>query len=128
MISSIALFGEAEKGMFQKGYLLNNLPELFAKLGQTPKESKGIELAIQLLLHKKTILFFRVHEEGFSKNDYIQGLKELARKEKVGTIDAIYLPGVGDAEIIDQAQPLCYLHKSLVVITEKDFYDYSTNC
>jgi len=57
----------------------------------------------------------------------MQGLKELARKGKIGTIDAICLPGVGDTEIIDQTEPLCYLHKSIVITTEKDFYDYLTN-
>lgn len=126
MRSSIALFGEAEKGMFQKAYLLDNLPMLVDTLGQAPANSRGLEFAIQALLYKRLILYFRVEEEGFSKNDYMQGLKELARKEKVGAVDAIYLPGVGDREIIDQTEPLCYLHKSIVITTEKDFYDYLT--
>lgn len=126
MRSSIALFGEAEKGMFQKAYLLDSLPMLIDTLGQAPIDSRGLELAIQALLYKKLILFFRVQEEGYSKNDYMQGLKELARKGIVGAIDAICLPGVGDREIIDQTVPLCYLHKSIVITTEKDFYDYLT--
>ena len=126
MRSSIALFGEAEKGMFNKAYFLKNLPELFDTLGQAPIESRGIELAVQALLIGKPILYYRVKEEGYSKNDYMQGLKELARKEKVGQIDAIFLPGVGDKEITDQTVPLCYLHKSVVITTEKDCYDYFT--
>jgi len=127
MESSIALFGESEKGMFQKPYLLESLSELIDTIGQGPGESRGLDCAVQALLLDKSILFFRVREEGYSKNDYIQGLKELARKEKIGTIDAICLPGVGDREILDQTEPLCYLHKSIVITTEKDFYDYLTN-
>lgn len=127
MKSSIALFGEAEKGVFQKPYFPQSLPELIDTFGLPPEASQGLDFAVQALMYQRGVIYFRVEEEGFSKNDYMMGFKKISQKEKIGKIDAICLPGVGDAEIIEKVEPLCHLHKSFIILTEKDFYDYLTN-
>jgi hypothetical protein len=124
----IALFGEAEKGSYNKPYFLHSLLELVDTLGLPPGESKGLDFAVQALMFEKGIIYFRVEEEGFSNTDYIMGYKKLSQKEKIGFVDAICLPGVGKEEIIRGAQDLCYQYKSVIVLTEKDFYDYLTTC
>lgn len=121
----IALFGEAEKGQFKKPYILKELPQLVDFLGNPPIESEGLFFAIQALLYKREIIYFRVEEEGFSKADYILGLKYL--KENVKQVNALCLPGVGDIEILDASHPVCEHHKSHLITTEKDLYDYLTS-
>ena len=34
------------------------------------------------------------------------------------------MPGVGDHEIINAAIPVCDQHRSLIILDEKDLYDY----
>ena len=94
-------------------------------LGHPPAESQGISYAVQALLYKKELIFFRVKEEGFSSQDYMRGLKIL-KKKATSSLTAICMPGVGDATIIDSSQTVCQIHKSFLIITEKDLYDYLT--
>lgn len=124
MKPTVFLFGEAEKGEFGIPLICQSLPELCDTLGNPPEESQGIFYAVQALLYSKQLLFCRVQEEGFSIRDYIKGL-ELMRTEKWGPqLQAIVIPGVGDEEIVDAAISLCTIHNSLLVLTEKDLYDY----
>ncbi|HSW72733.1 MAG TPA: hypothetical protein VLG44_04945 [Chlamydiales bacterium] len=122
---TIATFGEAERGEYHLPYLIKALGQLVETLGNPPKESEGLHYAVQTLLFKQHLLYFRVQEEGFSVKDYLVGLKIL-EKADIGHIDAICLPGVGDSAIIHAAHPVCKLHKSLIIMNEKDLYDYLT--
>lgn len=123
----IALFGEAQKGDFQAAYLCKSVEELAHHLGEPPNtESKGISYAIQALLYKRDVIFFRVHEEGFSTQDYLRGLSLLENRKLVPSVTAICLPGVGNTQIIDATAPICQLHRSFLILTEKDLYDYLT--
>lgn len=123
---TVALFGEAEKGDFQTGYLCRSLPQLVEYLGNPPPDSNGLFFAIQALLFNRHILFFRVKEEGFSQQDYFEGLRVLQKQEIIPHIEAIGLPGVGDTEIIHAATPLCKLYHSILLTTESDLFDYLT--
>lgn len=124
MRHTVALFGESEKGQFKKPYILHELPELIDLLGHPPEESEGIVFAIQALLYKREVIYFRVKEEGFSRGDYIVGFKHL---ETLKQLNALCLPGVGDAEILEASQHLCELHKSHIISTQKDLFDYLTS-
>ncbi len=126
MRQTIFLFGEAEKGDFCTPLLCKSLPQLVDLFGHPPAESQGISYAVQALLYKKELIFFRVKEEGFSSQDYMRGLKILKKKEATSSLTAICMPGVGDATIIDSSQTVCQIHKSFLIITEKDLYDYLT--
>lgn len=127
MKSKIFLFGEAEKGEFGNPIACRSLPELFEALGNPPTESLGISYAIQTLHYQEDLLFCRVQEEGFSVGDYLKGFSVLRKKDLHHPVQAIVIPGVGDAKIIEAATDVCSLHKSLLVLTEKDLYDYLTN-
>ena len=118
-----AIFGEAEKGRFSTPYFFNSLPPLLEKIGNPPPFSQGLYFAIQTILLNHAAFFFRVKEEGFAPFDYQKGFKFL-QEEKV---DAICIPGVGDDEIIKTAKKICDIQKSVLIITEKDLYDYLTN-
>jgi hypothetical protein len=120
----VALFGEAEKGQFHIPYYLKELPQLVDLLGHPPLESEGLFFAIQSLLFKRELIFFRVENEGFSVADYFNGLKVLENKEKIKRLHAICLPGVGDAKLLKASQSVCELHRSFLITTEKDLYDY----
>ena len=122
----VALFGEAEKGQCKKAYIVRELPQLIDVLGNPPPESEGLFFAIQALLFEREIIYFRVEEEGFSKADYFCGLKYLKNKDKVKQVHAVCMPGVGDKEILDATHPVCELHKSHLITTQKDLYDYLT--
>lgn len=123
MRHTVALFGESEKGQFKKPYILHELPQLVDLLGNPPPESEGLFFAIQALLYKREIIYFRVQEEGFSRSDYLAGFKHL---EKVKKLNALCLPGVGDMEILQASNPLCEIHKSPIISTQKDLFDYLT--
>lgn len=127
MRHTIFLFGEAEKGDFCTPLICKSLPQLADTLGNPPEESLGILYAVQALLYERELIFFRVKEEGFSTQDYMRGLKLLQNKEITPHLAAICMPGVGDVEIIDATNPVCSLHKSSLIITEKDLYDYLTS-
>lgn len=123
----IALFGEAEKGQYSTAYLLHTLPELVEFLGHPPPDTLGLFCAVQALLYKRDLLFFRVQEEGFSYNDYIEGLHLMEKEPKVLPITAVCLPGVGDAKIIDAMTDFCSVHHSVMITREADLFDYLTN-
>jgi hypothetical protein len=123
----IALFGEAEKGEYRTAYLLHSLPQLVEYLGNPPPESQGLYCAVQALLYKRYLLFFRVQEEGFSYQDYIEGLQVMERGDpQVLPINAICLPGVGDSKIINAMTPFCLARHSVMITSEADLFDYLT--
>jgi len=125
---TVALFGEAEKGEFHTPYYCKTLDQLCHFFGEPPsRDSRGLEFAIQALLYKRGVIYFRVHEEGFSLPDYMRGLNSLENKDLFPKISAIGLPGVGDGEIIEATSPICYLHKSFLIFSEGDLYDYLTH-
>lgn len=126
MKPTVFLFGEAQKGDFCKPYLCKSLSQLADTFGHPPMDTMGLFFAIQTLLFEKELIFFRVKEEGFSLDEYKKGLRLLNIKEAIPSLSAIYVPGIGDSEIISEASDVCHLHKSLLVITEKDLYDYLT--
>jgi hypothetical protein len=128
MAYNIVLFGEAEKGEFRYGYFCKNLIELSEHLGEPPsKDAKGLAFAIQALLFNRGVIFFRVHEEGFSIQDYYNGLQVLEKTQEMPPLTAICLPGVGNNEIIEATTPLCEVHQSFLILTEKDLYDFLMN-
>ncbi|OGN63757.1 MAG: hypothetical protein A3E80_01705 [Chlamydiae bacterium RIFCSPHIGHO2_12_FULL_49_9] len=121
----VALFGEAEKGAFKTPHILKALPQLVDQLGNPPKESEGLFFAVQAILYERELIYFRVAEEGFSKIDYLAGLKILQNKPK--KINALCLPGVGDAEILEASHIVCRMHRSFLITSQKDLYDYLTS-
>ncbi|MEZ5315224.1 MAG: hypothetical protein R3E91_03310 [Chlamydiales bacterium] len=124
----VTFFGEAEKGEFKTAYFCKSLEQLSECLGEPPsKDCLGLQFAIQAILLNYRVLFFRVSEEGYSRKDYDFGLNLLIKKEKLPSMSALCLPGVGDAEILEQTNPICKIYKSILIITEKDLYDYFTN-
>jgi len=127
MRHTIFLFGEAEKGEFCTPLLCKSLPHLADLLGNPPEDSQGILYAVQALLFERELIYFRVKEEGFSVQDYKRGIKILCNRELIPSVSAVCMPGVGDNEIIDAASPACQMHKSALIITEKDLYDFLTN-
>ena len=126
MVLRIFIFGEAEKGNYHIPICLHSLGQLLDHLGHPPKESLGIEYAVQSLLSAREVLFYRVKEEGFSHEDYIQGFSLLKNEGNTLNPSAICMPGVGDAELIDALSPICQKLRALLLISEKDFYDYLT--
>ncbi len=125
-ITTLALFGEAEKGDFHTPYHFNCLPQVMDVLGHPPPQSSGLFYAVQALMFNHELIFFRVEEEGFSYQDYFKGLRILEKDALVSQIAAICLPGVGDSEILDATIPLCEKHHSLYIMSEQDLYDYLT--
>jgi len=123
---TIFLFGEAEKGDFCTPMHCHSLVQLVETFGHPPEESKGILYAVQALLYDRELIFYRVKEEGFSMHDYMRGLRLLSNRDIPLTLNAICMPGVGDASIIDASQAVCQVHKSFLIIDEKDLYDYLT--
>lgn len=127
MQRSIALFGEAEKGRHRHLHFFSSLTELAHTLGNPPEESQGIHLAIQILLFRQKLIFCKVREEGFSKEDYLYGIHLLKETNDIKNLSAICLPGVGDKEIIEPAINLCKQSNSIIITSQKDFYDYWTD-
>lgn len=121
---TMALFGEAEKGDFERGYFCETLSQLVDFLGNPPENSLGLYFAVQALLFKRQILFFRVEEEGYSLNDYLKGVHRLQESPHIRHLEAIGIPGVGNAEIIMALKPVCHRFHSILFITEMDFFDY----
>jgi hypothetical protein len=124
---TIALFGEAQRGDFRTAYYCKTLEQLSELLGEPPStECQGLDFAVQALLYQRGVVYFRVHEEGFSTQDYLTGLNFLQNKDLFPNISALCLPGVGSSEIIQATDPICSLHQSFLILTEKDLYDYLT--
>jgi hypothetical protein len=126
MDTVIALFGESERGEFHTAYYCESLAQLEENLGHPPEESAGLHFAIQALLFRKDLIFFRVREEGFSMDDYLMGLSFLENQKLVPNLSAICLPGVGDSQLIEATTPVIHRHHSLLIVTEMDLYDYLT--
>lgn len=124
MAYTIALFGEAEKGSFRRGYLCQDLVQLDKYFGSPPKDSKGLYCATQALLFQRHLIFFRVAEEGYSKEDYFLGLKFLQEQTVIPKVNAIWTPGVGDRELIEFIMLVCNFQQSIFITHEADFYDY----
>lgn len=123
----VALFGEAERGEYQTAHHCRSLEDLAEFFGEPPPDSRGLHFAVQVLLYQRPLIFFRVPEEGFSRRDYLLGLEYLKGvREQLGLM-ALGLPGVGDAEIIEASMPICEQHRSLLIVTEADLYDYLTS-
>lgn len=126
-IYTIALFGEAEKGEFRTAYFCQSLAQLDEYFGNPPAGSRGLYYAVQAVLFHRNLIFFRVPEEGFSTNDYLEGLRLLDYQKLIPHLDAICTPGVGDKELIDAILPVCRHHHSILITSESDFYDYLTS-
>jgi hypothetical protein len=120
----IALFAESEKGRFHYPYFCDNLIQLAEIFGNPPEESLGLHFAIQAIMYERQIIFFRVQEEGFSIKDYMKGIEILKDKNKIKHLNAICLPKVGNHIIIDSLDPVIKLHRSIIITTEKDLFDY----
>jgi hypothetical protein len=124
---NIAVFGEAERGKVFTPYCVESLESLLAVLGNPPEDSFGINIAIQALLYRCNLIFFRVTREGYSVEDYMQGLRYLEDRNKIRDLHGLAIPGVGDSQIIDETKKICSIHSSILIITEKDLYDYLTS-
>lgn len=127
MIYTIALFGEAERGEFNTAYFCESLAELDEFFGNPPSQSKGLYYAVQALLFKRHLIFFRVLEEGFSTQDYLTGVRLLEQQQLIPQLDAICIPGVGDPTVLNALQPICRQYHSILISNEADFYDYLTS-
>jgi hypothetical protein len=127
MIYTIALFGEAERGEFHTAYFCQNLEQLDEYFGNPPPNSKGLYYAVQALLFKRNLVFFRVMEEGFSIQDYLTGVRLLEQQQLIPQLDAICIPGVGDPAVLNALQPICQQYHSILISNEADFYDYLTS-
>lgn len=127
MIYTVALFGEAERGEFNTAYFCQNLEQLDEFFGNPPPESKGLFYAVQALLFKRDLIFFRVTEEGFSIQDYLTGLRLLEHQRLIPHLDAVCIPGVGDPEVFDAFQPVFQQYHSILIANEADFYDFLTS-
>lgn len=121
---TMALFGEAEKGQFRKAYVLRELQQLVDALGNPPEESEGIHFAVQALLYQRELIYFRVEEEGFSMEDYLFGLKQL---ESVKKLHALCMPKMSAVGVMEASLHLCDKHKSVLLTSQKDLYDYLTS-
>lgn len=123
---TIALFGESEKGDFHRGHYCTSLDQVVDTLGNAPPDTQGLYYATQVLLFRKDLLFFRVHEEGFSQSDYFEGLEYLQEHllPEIPPLAAICAPGVGNEEIIEDILSLCSLYNSVFITNEADLFDY----
>lgn len=123
---TIVLFGAAEKGRLCTPSPISSLEELLEVFGHPPQHSEGLICAIQILLYEHHLIYFRVEEEGFSTENYIRGFKILKQEPPKTPITAIGMPGVGEQELIHAATPICHLYHSILLMSEKDLYDYLT--
>lgn len=124
---TVVLFGAAERGGYQYPYFCESLPQLLDLFGQPPPESRGLEMAIQALLYRHRLIFFRVQEEGFSLEDYNRGLYMLEHGVLIPSFAALAIPGVGNPQIVQKSQQICLLHKGVLLFQENDLYDYLTD-
>ncbi len=122
----VFVFGESEKGDYSRPLPCSSLIQLFEALGNAPEDSQGIRFAIQFLSGKQELVFFRVEEEGFSREAYLRGFHILKNNNLPYNLSAICLPGVGDKTIIKEAVTLCAIHRTLIILSERDLYDYFT--
>lgn len=123
-MNGIVLFGEAEKGEFGKGYCCFKLEELADIFGNPPDESLGLFYATQSLLYHHPLVYFRVPEEGFSKDHYVDGIQILGGSPWLEWIKAVCTPGLGDRATINSFLTFCTAHHQFLITNERDFFDY----
>lgn len=122
--TTIALFGAAEKGEFRRGYFCDRVDQLLDLFGNPPQESRGLFFATQALLYHYPLIFFRVGEEGFSREDYFSGVKILSESNMITNVRAICSPGVGDRDIMEILFGLCKTYRQVLITNESDWVDY----
>lgn len=122
----VAVFGESERGDFCRPYHCRTLDQLYDHFGHPMPRTTGIHFAIQVLLHDFYLIFFRVKEEGYSHQDYFEGLWQLESHEAKARLSAIGIPGVGNGEVIESVSSICEDRKSILIMNESDLYDYLT--
>ncbi len=126
----VVVFGESTKGVCAHPYQPRDLVDLELLLGHPPEGSHGLYLATQTMLLEHELVFFRVDEEGYSPQDYWMGARVLSElNNRRVTIDAVGLPGVGDAEIIAAVERSLKGRVPLLFMNERDLYDFlSSDC
>lgn len=122
----ISIFGVAEQGDMYRHIHIKSLQDMLLTLGHGVESGTAIELAVQSLMYERAILFYRVKEEGYEEDAYLKGLTELKKKELKSPLSALALPGVGNQEIINEAVAICKKEGSLLIMNQKDLYDYLT--
>ena len=120
----IALLGESEMGRFHYPYFCNSLTQLATTLGNPPEDSRGLDFAVQAIMYERDVIYFRVEEEGNSLEQYMKSIEILKDKNRVKKVNAICIPKVGDREIISNLDLICKMHKSIIIMSEKDLFDY----
>ena len=123
---TVFLFGEAEKGPYRSPLRCSSIGQLYDQLGNAPPQTEGLFYALQALMLDLGLIYFRVQQEGYSADDYLEGLHLLRKKPAASDLTAIGIPGVGDAALIDAAAEVCRLYRSVLLLSEKDLYDYLT--
>ena len=121
------IFGQSEKGLFCQPTLCKNILDLLNYFGHPPALTQGLFFATQTLLMQKPCVFFRVEEEGFSLKDYFKGLDILKSSWDTINLHAIGMPGVGNLDVFEKLAPLCQKKRSLILLSERDLFDYLTN-
>ena len=123
----VVVFGEASRGDLHTPYRPRDLLELEALLGHPPGQSLGLYFAVQTMLFERDLIYFRVEEEGYSLCDYYAGLRLLVRTQPLRQgIAAVSLPGGGAEEILEAASPLTEGDRAMLIMSERDLYDYLT--
>jgi len=126
-MGTVALFGEAERGAFGKLLYFKTVQDLSFTLGNPPEDTIALGLAVQALMFRRDLIFVRVENEGFSKKNYLEGLHLLDEHPPANPLAAICLPGVGDKEIVNASLDCCRRHKSVLMMNERDLYDFLTD-
>jgi len=126
--STLALFGTSQKECHNPLHLYKSLLDLYMDFGEPPTDTEGLYFAIQTILYGKSILYFRVQEEGEGREEYLEGLHLLRNLSSTQLrIDALFLPKVSAHEIIDEGLAICKNHHGLLLMKEADFYDWATD-
>ncbi len=122
---TLTLIGEAAKGDFCTGVLCSSLWKLWDTFGEPPMDTEALFYAIQSLSFGKPVVFFRVEEEGFSLSEYELCLNSLDKAiPNNSPLGALFLPKVGTGEIIEHSLEICIVHAGILIMNDKDFFDY----
>jgi len=124
---AVAVFGESERGDYCRPHICQTMNQLYETFGHPVPESAGIHFAVQVLLHDFSLVYYRVREEGYSLQDYFEGLWQLENHPVESELSAIGMPGVGNGEVIESVSSICAIHQSILIMTESDLYDYLTD-
>ncbi len=125
MKKTIAIFGESKEGPLKTLLLLRSLPNIVEIIGNPTETGLGVHMAIQAMLFGREVLFYRIEEEGFQRENYAFGCKLLETHPRKDDLAAIALPGVGDSTILSLAQKIIP-SGTILLLTEKDLYDFTT--